>query len=96
MSKKKDVERMKNALEAYLKAQEEELTPEGKRAKAWFPVHAMTMIKGTPEELENAGKKVAEDFRKMGFVKEEFIAFLKGMGVFLKGFDDEFHNAEKK
>lgn len=80
-SKRKEVQRMQRAMDAYLKSQEEQLTLEEKRKRVWFPVHVEAFIQGG-EALKKGAEAMASDLAKIGFNDEEFQRFINGLLIY--------------
>lgn len=83
---KKEIKRMQKALDAYLASEQRAMTDEELKAKAWFPVHIMSVSKSTDEELEQNALHLMEGLRDK-FNEEEMAIFatnLKKIAQFLQ------------
>lgn len=82
----KEIKRMQKAMEAYIASEQKAMTDEELKAKAWFPVHIMSVSKSTDEELEQNALHLLEGLKEK-FNEEEmeiFASNLKKFATFLK------------
>lgn len=92
---KKEVRRMQKALDAYLASEQKAMTEEELKAKAWFPVHVVSVSKSTDEELEQNAFHLMEGLRDK-FNEEEMAIFASNLKKFAQFLQKCIYSSPKK
>ena len=74
---KKEVRRMQNAMEAFIKSEESQQTLETRKKKTWFPMHVQTIIQQEFSQVESLATSLKEIYSE-----DEIKAFMEGLKNF--------------
>lgn len=86
MARKTTEQRVRKAVEAFVKSEEAQQTPEQKRENAWFPIHIKSVMENKDNICYENGVKTGESLIKaFGFSFSDAWHFTEGLKLFYSG-----------
>ena len=86
MARKTTEQRVRKAVEAFVKSEERQQTPEQRRENAWFPIHIKSVMENKDNICYENGVKTGESLIKaFGFDFSDAWHFADGLKLFYSG-----------